>query len=217
MGNININFNRLGEKFTAVPVFYPPKFQKWDDNRKDEGRTTKRKTIRERIWILSLAVSFSIQYADFVKIYALDKHSILFYISTFDLFATFYRLFSKIFKEIISKPPLFFKIRLFWWKYEYALGYVGVFWHGAYIIHASLEIPKVSLAYWCEIFFEVYDYFMFLRCFSKMVHTTDKRTDVWSRDFIIWKINSGLWAVVWAGLWNKRVWADYEQLLRPVF
>ena len=38
-----------------------------------------------------------------------------------------------------------------------------------------------------------------------------------SRDFIIWKINSGLWAVVWAGLWNKRVWADYEQLLRPVF
>ena len=34
---------------------------------------------------------------------------------------------------------------------------------------------------------------------------------------MIWKINSGLWAVVWAGLWNKRVWADYEQLLRPVF
>ena len=29
---------------------------------------------------------------------------------------------------------------------------------------------------------------------------TDKRTDVWSRDFIIWKIHSGLWAVVWAGL-----------------
>ena len=47
--------------------------------------------------------------------------------------------------------------------------------------------------------------------------STDKRTDVWSRDFIIWKINSGLWAVVWDGLWNKRVWADYEQLLRPVF
>ena len=46
---------------------------------------------------------------------------------------------------------------------------------------------------------------------------TDKRTDVLSLDFIIWKINSGLWAVVWAGLWNKRVWADYEQLLRPVF
>jgi hypothetical protein len=43
---------------------------------------------------------------------------------------------------------------------------------------------------------------------------TDKRTDVWFRDFIIWKINSGLWAVVWAGLWNKRVWADYEQLLK---
>ena len=47
--------------------------------------------------------------------------------------------------------------------------------------------------------------------------TTDKRTDVWSRDFILWKINSGQWAVVWAGLWNKRVWADYKQLLRPVF
>ena len=46
---------------------------------------------------------------------------------------------------------------------------------------------------------------------------TNKRTDVWSRDFMIWKINFGLWAVAWAGLWNKRVWADYEQLLRPVF
>ena len=50
----------------------------------------------------------------------------------------------------------------------------------------------------------------------KKVYHTDKGTDVWSRDFIIWKINSELWAVVWAGLWNKRVWADYEQLLRPV-
>ena len=52
---------------------------------------------------------------------------------------------------------------------------------------------------------------------SSNVRYTDKRTDVWSWDFIIWKINSGLWAVVWAGLWNKRVWAEYEQLLRPVF
>ena len=39
------------------------------------------------------------------------------------------------------------------------------------------------------------------------------RNNVWSRDFIIWKTNSGLWA----GLWNQRVWADYEQLLRPAF
>ena len=37
--------------------------------------------------------------------------------------------------------------------------------------------------------------------------TQDKRTDVWSRDFLIWKINFGLWAVAWAGLWNKRVWS----------
>ena len=27
----------------------------------------------------------------------------------------------------------------------------------------------------------------------------------------------GCGPLVWAGLWNKRVWADYEQLLRPVF
>ena len=44
---------------------------------------------------------------------------------------------------------------------------------------------------------------------------TDKRTDVWSRNFLIWKINFGLWAVAWAGLWEKRVWANYD--LRPVF
>ena len=53
--------------------------------------------------------------------------------------------------------------------------------------------------------------------FIRMLHNTDKRTDVWSQDFIIWKINSGLWAVVWAGQWEKRFWADYEQVLRPVF
>ena len=52
---------------------------------------------------------------------------------------------------------------------------------------------------------------------KNIVYVTDKRTNVWSRDFIICKINYGLWAVVWAGLWNKRVWADYEQRLRPVF
>ena len=46
---------------------------------------------------------------------------------------------------------------------------------------------------------------------------TDKRTDVWSRNFLIWKINFGLWAVAWAGLWEERVWAKYEQLLRSVF
>ena len=47
--------------------------------------------------------------------------------------------------------------------------------------------------------------------------STDKRTDVWSQDFLIWEINFGLLAVAWAGLWEKMVWADYEQLLRPVF
>ena len=49
---------------------------------------------------------------------------------------------------------------------------------------------------------------------GKLLPTT---TDVWSREFIMWKINFGLWAMVWAGLWNERVWADYEQLFRPVF
>ena len=51
----------------------------------------------------------------------------------------------------------------------------------------------------------------------QMLSITDKRTNVWSRDFMIWKINSGLWAVASARLWEKRVWAHYEQLLRPVF
>ena len=35
---------------------------------------------------------------------------------------------------------------------------------------------------------------------TQAVKITDKRRDVWSQDFIIWKINSGLWALVWAGL-----------------
>ena len=46
---------------------------------------------------------------------------------------------------------------------------------------------------------------------------TDKRTDVWSQNFLIWKINFGLWAVAWAGLWEKGVWVDSEQLFWLVF
>ena len=46
---------------------------------------------------------------------------------------------------------------------------------------------------------------------------TDKRTDVWSRNFLIWEINFRLWAVAWAGPWEKGVWADSEQLFWVVF
>jgi hypothetical protein len=34
---------------------------------------------------------------------------------------------------------------------------------------------------------------------------------------MVWKIKFGLWAVARAGLWEKRVWANYEQLLGPFF
>ena len=44
------------------------------------------------------------------------------------------------------------------------------------------------------------------------MQTTDKITDVWSRNFITWEINFGLLAVAWAAPWEKGVWADSEQL-----
>ena len=46
---------------------------------------------------------------------------------------------------------------------------------------------------------------------------TNKRTDVWSRNFLIWEIDFGLLAVAWAGPWEKGVWADSEQLFWVVF
>ena len=49
------------------------------------------------------------------------------------------------------------------------------------------------------------------------VGTKDKRTDVWSQDFIIWKINSWLWAVVWAGLWKKGVGPIMSNFWGPFF
>ena len=52
---------------------------------------------------------------------------------------------------------------------------------------------------------------------SRMDLGTDKRTDVWSRNILIWEINFGLWAVAWVGLWEKGVWADSEQLFLMVF
>ena len=51
--------------------------------------------------------------------------------------------------------------------------------------------------------------------FQTFLRPTDKRTDVWSQDFMIWKINFGLRPELECG--KKRVWADYEQLLRPGF
>ena len=48
-------------------------------------------------------------------------------------------------------------------------------------------------------------------------YITDKRTDVWSQNFLIWEINFGLWAVAWAGPWEKGVWADSEQLFWVFF
>ena len=56
------------------------------------------------------------------------------------------------------------------------------------------------------------------KCKTKeWIQTTDKRTDVWSRNFMTWKINFGLLAVAWAGQWEKGVWADSEQLFWVVF
>ena len=51
-----------------------------------------------------------------------------------------------------------------------------------------------------------------LGCIFWQGYPTDKRTDVWSRNFLIWEINFGLWAVAWAGPWEKGVWVDSEQL-----
>ena len=51
----------------------------------------------------------------------------------------------------------------------------------------------------------------FITCFHESwIYATDKETDVSWDIFIIWKINSGLWTVGWAGLWKKglgRLWA----------
>ena len=44
-------------------------------------------------------------------------------------------------------------------------------------------------------FFALFNKKSLVSFFHTGVYFTDKRTDVWSRDFIIWRINSGLWAV----------------------
>jgi hypothetical protein len=43
-----------------------------------------------------------------------------------------------------------------------------------------------------------------LKVFWSRIYTTDKRTDAWWDIFMIWKIDFGLLAVGWAGLWNKK-------------
>ena len=57
----------------------------------------------------------------------------------------------------------------------------------------------------------------FMKASKTLIETTDKRTDVWSRNFLIWEINFGLWAVALAGPWEKGVWANSEQLFWVFF
>ena len=87
------------------------------------------------------------------------------------------------------------------------------------LFHPVLTLHQKNVN--CRILLAFYTEFGSSRCqplLSKRP-STDKRTDVWSRDFMIWLwiVNFGLWAVAWAGLWEKRVWDNYEQLLRHVF
>ena len=99
-------------------------------------------------------------------------------------------------------------------------------WHGILPVQSILVFAtnKVNKFRWFstlmseKIFYKVESLNLkFLLCMQSYVMNTDKETDVSWDIFIIWKINSGLWAVGWAGLDCEKVWADYEQLLRPIF
>ena len=99
-------------------------------------------------------------------------------------------------------------------------------WHGILPVQSILVFAtnKVNKFRWFstlmseKIFYKVESLNLkFLLCMQSYVMNTDKETDVSWDIFIIWKINSGLWAVGWARLWKKKVWADCEQLCRPFF
>ena len=102
----------------------------------------------------------------------------------------------------------------------------------------TFQVPIVSV-WWMNFYFNDKEcsFYTYLFCYTEMrwffngasailvkassknelSWPTDKRTDVWSRNFMIWKIDFGLWAVAWAGPWEKGVWADSEQLFWVVF
>ena len=88
-------------------------------------------------------------------------------------------------------------------------------------IDTSSEATKINFLVVGNLFYHFYFLFIFKhiklvignlillwiticpRCLN-VVGSTDKRTDGWWDIFMIWKIDFGLWAVAWAGLWNKR-------------
>ena len=67
-------------------------------------------------------------------------------------------------------------------------------------VHKATNIFQASLAL---VFFWLLQYILMAEKHAQrefvyiiVIHllSTDTRTDIWSRDFIIWKINSGLWS-----------------------
>ena len=76
------------------------------------------------------------------------------------------------------------------------------------VVDTTLQFLKFGLFDWNIFFTLSFNIFFVIFCIftnkprflkrikniSSHIRFTDKRTDVWSRDFIIWKINSGLWS-----------------------
>ena len=86
---------------------------------------------------------------------------------------------------------------------------IKLYYHEIYV---CMEYSKICKNNWFSEWWIVVTAYKTNSSFA-IIGGTDKRTDVWSRDFIIWKINSGLWAVVQDGLWKKEVgqlWATFE-------
>ena len=68
---------------------------------------------------------------------------------------------------------------------------VGQSYESLHLINAKFKTSIFDLQFWRWLDIE--------KISCRGYEITDKRTDVWSRDFIIWKINSGLWSQ-WSGL-----------------
>ena len=56
---------------------------------------------------------------------------------------------------------------------------------------------------WNIIPFVGFFYFFIKQLFSADAAITEKKTEAWWDIFMTWKIDFGLLAVAWAGLWNK--------------
>ena len=96
-----------------------------------------------------------------------------------------------------NKTFSFFKVESWNFQHLFEIGFRETSQVKSFSLFRQLLFSIFLSVFWlkfCEVSRNSFRNWSLFAVIQPKIHNTDKRTDLWSRDFIIWKINSGLWS-----------------------